>query len=217
MNLERHVETDTLEPLFAQAAADPDGTWIVLDIDETLLRCEAYEGSEAWYDERAQRHLQNGKTPEQAEWEANREWESLHQSLQPVLVEQKAPMWIRQWRQQGGPLLAVTTRDRGFADRTLEQLRAMGLDFGTVPGWPEPLDLGKSGSYTRGVLFVGPVGDKGASLERFFLQLSVLPKRVFFADDRAAQVRSVLKMLSARKIEGTCFLFLEKAKGGEPR
>src|SRR4051812_29148409 len=156
-------EIDNLTVLLEKALHGPAGAWVVLDLDETLLTTQGYFGSETWYEKLIENHCLRGVDVKTASGLANAEWEKAHATLEMLPTEPEVLPMLQDWN---GTLLGLTCRRGEFAGRTREQLSIAGYPF-FAPAGIADRDLGVFGHYKGGVLYVGPVGNKGRSLGHF--------------------------------------------------
>jgi hypothetical protein len=194
-------EINSLKALFDKAAQAPvDGSLVVLDIDQTLLRCASHWGSEPWYEWVVRQNTQAGLGEVAAILAANAEWEKAGQVVDFVPVEKAAPTWLSEW-QKHGHVMGLTARHIRIAGRTTEHLRGNGFVLTGAQECQARLDLGELGVYENGVMYVGPVGEKGPALAELVRRLPRRPERIYFADDKSHHVLSVRKILGAMGIE----------------
>jgi hypothetical protein len=158
-------------------------SWLVLDIDETLVTTREFPGCEKWYEERVSIHSALGKVA--AIQKANEEWEQLHLKTPVVCVENSIPEWVASFRQRPSPMIAATARAPRFAERTRSQLKEAGIEI--LP-FGQNLQLSDT-VYEGGILFVGPLGDKGRALRELFLTLGT-PLSVIMVDDKRHHLES---------------------------
>jgi hypothetical protein len=182
------------------------GSLVVLDIDQTLLVSEGMYASEPWYEWLVEQNVQKGMAETVAVWAANAEWEKAGRAMDFVPIEPDAPRWLGEWEKKGHAM-GLTARDQPIAARTREHLNGGGFVLNGAVGAPATLRLAGLGAYEGGVLYVGPVGEKGPALAAFLLQLPRMPERVYFADDKMHHVLSVRKVLGALGIAVTAARF----------
>ncbi len=173
MPIEKIKSLIEIEPLLT---LDPQA-WLILDIDETLVTTEKFPGCEKWYEERVHHHKTLGT--EAAVEKANAEWEEIHLKTAVVCVEKSIPFWLASF-QKTRRTIAATARAPRFAKRTRAQLKEVGIEFS---GSGETHELSNSASYQNGVLYVGPLGNKGSSLTELFLKIGK-PASVVMVDDK---------------------------------
>ena len=179
-----HVES--VAEVFEAIRGTPPGTFLVLDIDETVLRSPAHLGSEAWYDEIIEEKIRLGLSEDAAATAGYEEWEKVHQSLDCVLAENNLDRRITDWMRDR-PAMGLTARRPDFADRTQEQLRRLGIRLPHI-------------------LYVGPLGHKGLALETYLKGVSPKPPHVAFVDDRPEHVQTVDLALRSLGLASDCFL-----------
>lgn len=196
----------SLQTIWDQTATCEPGTWLVLDVDETLLRSPTHYGSEAWYYEQVDKHEKSGLTEHDATLAANADWEKSQTDDTMVAVEQSAGPGLSQW-QKRHVAMGLTARSTRVAALSHRQLTK---EFLNVRGVPNVADfkLDADTHYFEGVLYVGPVGNKGQSLSRFIQTLETKPKHVIFVDDREGHLKTVTAELKALGISCEVALFL---------
>lgn len=184
---------ETIESLrvVSQWIPQMPGAWIALDIDDTLLRSPRFEGSEKWYEGLIEERVAQGEDRISATHAANGEWEALHLTLQPLLVDKKSPEWITEWRQKEFRVLGLTARAPRFAPRTKEQLTALRLSL-----HQENLNLvmDEVTQLIEGILYVGPLGNKSEALMKLF-PLWGTPPALIFIDDKRSHLEKMEKAL----------------------
>lgn len=196
-------ELDRLQKFFDRAEEKPDGTLLIFDVDQVLLRSPGPYGSEPWYDWLIQTGMQSGMTEEAATLKANVEWEAANIAHPNVAVEAETAERLARWQKQHAAM-GLTARTVSFAARTQEHFESVGIRFHGVPGAPESLSLSASEGYLDGVLYVGPLGSKGEALTKF-LPHCRRPERIGFIDDRPDHPLSVAAGAQALGIP--CFAF----------
>lgn len=164
--------------------------WLVLDIDETLVTTQEFKGCEKWYEERVKHHHALG--PKASVEKANEEWEAVHLKTPVVCVEDSIPVWVAAF-QQARPTIGATARAPRFAERTRAQLKAAGIEF---QPFKRDQTLSQFASYQNGILFVGPLGNKGLSLKELFSTIGK-PPSVVMVDDKIHHLQSASEQLAS--------------------
>lgn len=170
---------DELEPLLTVV----DGTWLILDIDQTLIRSPLMWGSEPYYYHRIEVHRARGLADEAAILAANDEWEAAQEKIQPVAMESITGTRVSSWQTRGICVFGLTARRPEIAQLTARHLSAVGVNLTrTAPALPL-LD------FIGGILYVGPLASKGERIAPLLAQAK--PARIVFVDDRAEHIRTV--------------------------
>ncbi len=186
----------------AVATAD-ESTWVIFDIDNTLLKPTSMMGSHQWGDYMRTQAESAG----QPKADANRFQHSAFSRVQPALkveiTEAAVLPLIRSLQKNNVVTFALTARDESIADVTLRQTNSLGFDFSKSV----PKLSGMNGSgFHSGLLFSGET-PKGELLKRLIAESAVKPKRVVFFDDRGYNLDSVGKTLTEAGIEFVGFRY----------
>lgn len=174
-------------------------TFLVFDLDNTLIEPVGNVGSDQWYDYLLKAYARDGLDAASAEKKAGETWTRMLSAVKVKPVEDLTPILIHAQQERGIKILALTARGPEDARATFGQLRAIGVDLEASAPAKEDLTTAGKGFYTRGVLFAGD-GDKGTALTGFLKQLGLAPTRVVFVDDKPRHVKNVDAALAAAKI-----------------
>ena len=182
-------------------------TWVVFDIDNTLVQPTTELGSDQWFYFLIERFEQQGVGAAEALRRANEVWNATQWIVKVEPVEAEAPAIIHRLQASGVKMMALTARDRASAPVTLSQLGQIGVSFkDSAPSGKDRLFTakelggGEDGEYQSGVLLVGETNEKGKSLAAFLSATGGKPTRVIFVDDKQKHAVSVLAALEARGI-----------------
>lgn len=191
------TEIKSLDDL-AKHFPDDEDTLVALDIDQTLIRSLEYVGSEPWYDERIRHWQQSGLSEVEAVYRANEEWERAQKTDSVVCVERSTASYLKKWQDRRDlKVMALTARRWEIAELTQAQLKHAGLAFDQGVPFSLPLTLSSETKYERGILYVGPMGDKAASLSGFLARLPKPPTFIAFIDDRPGHVARMSEFAEA--------------------
>jgi multidrug transporter EmrE-like cation transporter len=190
-------ELVTLGDLDRQIASADPRTWLVLDIDQTILRAPGWHGSEPWYYRRIEHYRKQGLAPDEAVLRANAEWEAAHATIAAVPMERETAAWIARWQRLAPKLLAATARRPEMETRTRQQLAAIGIDLSHSAPPPPSAPLGEPIAYRAGILYLGPLLEKGPAFRALIERVDRRPTAVWFVDDRAEHVHSMGRQLAA--------------------
>ncbi len=176
-------------------------TWVVFDVDNTLLRQDHEVGTHQWGDYIREEEVRRGVPVEQATQLQHAYFQILQPFVKVVPVESDIHRVLYSIRQARVPLFALTARSLGMAGITQQQLAKNGMDF----EWSFPrLRPGAEASLRphlfRGILFSGDV-PKGELLKRVVEGHGHRPKRIVFVDDRQYNLDSIEKSFAGGPIE----------------
>ncbi len=159
--------------------------FLVLDVDNTLMETVQMLGSDQWFSYRIQQYLAEGYSPQEASEIALAQWVAIQSLTEVKPVEPSAASWVRQWQEEGYPVMALTLRGLGLAHRTDEQLLALYIDFRKGAPWAETTlyNLQQTVLYRDGMLFTAGT-NKGTALATFLSDTDLHPTRIVMVDDK---------------------------------
>lgn len=144
-------------------------TWIVFDIDNTVLEPTQTLGSDQWFDYMVKKLGSVDKAIEI--------WSEVQKQTEMQTVEQDTPRLIHLLQNRGYKVLALTARPQDLNETTERQLLSQGIRF-------------------ERIISIGPGLSKGTMLANE-LRANRLPSRVVFIDDKEKHVHSVDDALNA--------------------
>ncbi len=200
------IKIKSIEEITAHIRPD---TIVVLDLDNTVVEPHQTLGSDEWFGDSIQRNFDEGKPYREALLHTLDQWSQvqLHAPMKPV--EPGTLHLIQNLQRAGNPVLGLTARYQILAERTIEQLRALDLDFLATPIVRENLNPGPDFGllYHHGIIFVGDQLTKGQAFEKFIEHHQLKPSHVVFVDDRVEHAESMEQTLISKKIDHTVFRY----------
>ena len=187
-------------------------TFLVFDVDNTVIEPkEGNLGSDQWYYYLVRKYKEiDGLSKKEADRKATDVWNTVQGIITVRAVEDITPGIIKEQQKSGTMVLGFTARSPDLADKTVEQLKSVGIDYAMHRLHKTDFDFkldGDTARYTRGVLFIGDGHDKGRALVQFLKEINFEPKRVVFVDDKPKNVESVAQALKDRGIDHACFRY----------
>lgn len=193
------VESNKLETVIDHIST-PE-TLVIFDIDNTIAHPTEELSSDEWFC-----HLVNNKVAEGYDYITSvyyalpvTYYAQFNVPLAPT--EYIVPYLIAQLVNHKIPVMALTTRSLFVAERTLEQLENISVQF-LIPNISQNdllLPLSYPCFYKNSILFGGN-NDKGEVLKHFFDHMNYYPKKVIFIDDKMKYLLSVEKALEQYNI-----------------
>lgn len=147
----------------------PERTWIVFDLDNTVIAPAQTLGSDQWFDYMVEKL---GRVDAAID-----AWSQVQRKTRVKPVESYTPELIRSLQSSGFRVFALTARPDSLAETTRSQLQSIGVSFGKV-------------------IAIGPGQSKGAALVSE-VRASGAPGMIVFVDDKEKHARSVDEALSA--------------------
>lgn len=178
-----------------------DGTFVIFDIDNTIMEPVQEVGSDSWFEYRIQFHKKKGLSAEDAFETALSEWMAVQHITDVKLVEPHTASLIRELQSQGKLICGLTSRDLGLAGRTIRQLATLNIQLDkTSPSKEEFLfQNGRNCLYRLGILFTSG-SDKAAALQRFFDLTHWKPHNIVYIDDKVEHLKVIEKLCKSLKI-----------------
>jgi phosphoglycolate phosphatase-like HAD superfamily hydrolase len=170
----------------ALSSANAD-TWIIFDIDNTLLKSTSMMGSPQWSDYMRSQAEAAGLSKEEAERLQHAAFGRAQKGLRVELTEPAAVPLVQGLQRRGLTTFALTARAKSLVEVTLSQVSSSGFDFSKSQ--PRVQTPGERDLHS-GVLFAGGVS-KGELLRRLMNASAKPPKEVIFFDDRRENLESV--------------------------
>ena len=173
---------------------DHKKTWVIFDIDNTLLRPTTEIGSHQWADYMAQRFLKTGHTEEEAKVYQTQIFSRAQKFVKPVIVDNNIYEFVKNLKSNNIPFLALTARSsQVLRETTIDQMRSVGLlpSFDqSHPSWNYSTDIS---TYTQqGIVFSNGL-QKGDILKKLINTAVEKPERIIFIDDKDYNVKSIEK------------------------
>lgn len=192
-------------------------TLIVFDVDNTLISPKGYFGSDEWFYYLVKIKRFNGLSEKEATDQAVVAWNKAQQVIEVKTVEDSTLSIIQKFKSSGHKMMALTARNFDIYGDTLRQLRSVGIGFKDSPVYDKAIRISKEllsspedAVFENGILFVGEHNDKGKVLSYFLKEISFMPKKVVYVDDRMKHVQSVDRYLGGLVIPAiphTCFRY----------
>lgn len=187
-------------------------TLVIYDLDNTLIRPTQTLGSDQWFRDLFDRAKASGATEKEANRAAVGPWVKVQKATAVATVEAESPAIVSELQKSGHFVMGLTARPDSLADTTFKQLKSVGYRLDAHPPVREDLDvLNSQGAvaahFSRGVIFVGPAGDKGQVLVEFLRKTGLDPQSIVFVDDRSGNTESVSRALSGAPYPHTEFRY----------
>ncbi|OGN63567.1 MAG: hypothetical protein A3E80_05710 [Chlamydiae bacterium RIFCSPHIGHO2_12_FULL_49_9] len=179
-----------------------EDTWLILDIDNTILAVSQMLGSEEWF-----HHLRDKYSEimprDQALQKALSEWEAVRHFTKMELIEPEIADLIGQLQREGCCVMGLTAQNMTLMNRTYHQLKGEGVDLSLAA--PSLKDCffemeGHGVFYRKGICFTSGKA-KGEAFFRFCEEIKSFPKRIVFVDDKRGNVTDLKAASEKRGID----------------
>lgn len=198
-------------------------TWLVFDIDNTLIEAKQMLGSDQWYSHQV---MEMQKIPQEQKERRAHELRALFKKVQVIAdmqpVEAITPQLLEDLQKRGNTLMALTARyPKTLVSITMKHLKESKIDFKKTAPHQEKIDfyLQDPVKYRSGVLFVGD-NNKGKAFVAFLKRSAVKPEKIIFVDDKQKHVENMGQALEELNINYEGFRYShadEKVNNFDPK
>lgn len=188
------IERKDFSSIFSFAEAE---TLFIFDLDNTLMETVQELGSNQWFHHSLQKLINQGEAPITALEKTMNRWFQIMMKTEMRLVDPTAANLLKQKQFQGVSMIALTKRPPFLADRSLEQLSSLGIDFSKACSIRGEMNFPSFGNslYKQGVLFISLEWEKGPILVAFLQCMEKMPKRIVYVDDQKSHIEGLAKAL----------------------
>ena len=198
----------TLQPILQLIQKAGSETLLLLDIDETLLTGGDGYGGERWYDDRIRKSVQGGMAEDEAVLEANAAWEAAQPDLPVAITEATVLEILETAKQRKVFTMGLTARRSETSALTARQLKSLGINLRLTEWRHDDFSITVHARHVAGILYGGPLVEKGLLLGTLLDVSKTLPQQIVFADDKAHHALQVKVQCQARGIIAHCFQYL---------
>ncbi len=140
-------------------------------------------------------------------------------SIDFIPVELITIHMIQELQKAGVIVMGLTARSIAIIDRTIAQLRALGIDLSHAALWHEPImhDCHLPYCYKNGILFCDG-NDKGVILDQVLTRLNYTPTKIVVIDDKEKHLHAIARVLGPEiEFVGIRYSYLdEKVRNFDP-
>ena len=182
-------ESNNIKDLFNHISPD---TMVLFDIDNTILQPKQTLGSDQWYTHMVKTFKKN-MSDDEAKKRAIAIWQRVQSRIEVVPVENDIVAIIKKLQNNNVRVMALTARSKPVVDRTIELLYELGIDFSPNNRKFSSVKLydNHDVKIKNGIIFIGPLNNKGKVLLRFLEKTNLHPNKIIFIDDKREHALSV--------------------------
>ncbi|MEN9343312.1 MAG: hypothetical protein RLZZ453_99 [Chlamydiota bacterium] len=168
-------------------------TLFIFDLDNTLVETEQVLGSDQWVYYMLNRYLKEGHSEKSAIDKLMPEWIEIQKHSNLTFVDPVVPHLLETLKKKQIAYIGITKRDPKVSERTLDQLKQLGISFHPKERLENGHCFGESYNitYKEGILFLAPDADKGSALKAYFKQMPAKPDSIVAIDDKLSNVKSL--------------------------
>lgn len=177
-------------------------TFLILDIDDTLLIPVQMLGCDEWFCHRL-KEKKNTCDPDTALEATLAEWEAIRHLTKMEIVEPASASIIQALQAKGVPMMGLTTQGLALATRTYQQLKQNSILINqTTPMKKDCYLMVNSHGvlYRNGILFTSGT-KKGKALFALFDEMNYHPERIVFVNDKESHLLDVAEEANNRGVE----------------
>jgi hypothetical protein len=173
-------------------------TLVILDIDNTIATLDKpfqLLGDVAWIEYEYNKLIQQGLNVKEPEAQILPFFFELTHYIELKPVEATTVAIIKQLQEAGITVIACTMRSIDIIDRTIEQLKTIGIDFtNSAFGYEELFGHNPRFCYKNGIIFCHG-GDKGITLNYVLEHFWHTPTKVIVIDDKEKYLHQIKQVL----------------------
>ncbi len=175
------IQTNSLEEVLPHI---DETTWVLFDIDNTLIESAVHAGRTEWFDyEVKQLMLAEGIDRHTADRLLFPKWEAFMEICPIQTPEAKTADLVKVIQQKCEASLALTARHPPLAKLTLRQLEQLKIDFSHHAPQRVFLETFHPTHLENGVLFASMMNPKGTLFCQFIEKSDKKPGKIIFIDD----------------------------------
>lgn len=170
-------------------------TWVIFDLDETIMETVQALGSDQWFNayfaQLCEHYKDQRDGNKRALCETVELYNNIHKLSNVKAVEEDTVKVIAQLHSKYN-VLALTARGAEIEEATLRQLTSLGVlfDRGIFKDQVLPLSVHPFSSANNGIIFAAGQ-DKGRCLKEFLEKINCKPSRILFVDDKLPHVKTM--------------------------
>ena len=196
------IETDSMITLLDYIQKD---TFVIADIDNTLIESECQLGSSQWGDNLGDFYTELNRSFEEVDHLVADTWCKVQPLIKVRCVDPQTAFVIQSLHENGIMFMGLTARRPSETHFTLKQLASTQITLSAnlmEDGFLESnLDTRKGILFHQGIIFCTPMNKKSGALKLFFTKTGHRPKRIIFIDDKLSHVRDVGQFIESLGID----------------
>lgn len=186
-----------------------DGTLVAFDVDNTLITPISGMGGAIWFKHNVDRLIGRGVDPIIANDRVYAAFVDIQSFISVRPVETQTVEVVSKLHKLGIKTVGLTARGVSLKDRTVEQLRSVGISLCANTVYDKLVVLDEKAVFDSGVISVnhGKFPGKGRRLLAFLEKIKYNPKKIVFVDDDVSFIEDVSLVLKENKVPFTCIRY----------
>lgn len=173
---------------------------VLLDIDNTIARGVKSYATDEYFSFKVEKNLKSGKDINYSINSVLPDYYYIQFYSELELIEPDALDTLNKLKKLGVDYMSLTARGLYIAERTLDQLKNVGISFDFHPNETFVLNMQHPAFFKEGILFCG-LNEKGDALVSFLDRVGYRPDMVIFFDDKIKNLKVVEEAMIKREIE----------------
>jgi uncharacterized protein DUF2608 len=170
-------------------------TWVLFDIDDTLLESEIQAGRSKWFDHEFAKCISKGMNKKEAVESIDAEFFKIADLCPIRTPEPEIVFLLQQVKEMSGAVLGLTARGPHLNQITSKQLDRLNIDLLSHAPTIHHSEFAPACHYEQGILF-SIDQKKGPALSRLLEKSGTLPQKIVFIDDKKRHLQEVEEILS---------------------
>jgi FMN phosphatase YigB (HAD superfamily) len=200
------IEIDHMDQILPHV---DETTWVLFDIDDTLLESELQVGRAKWFFYEVEKEMAQGLDYESAVLACYPEWIRMQEICPIRSPEPEIPAIVHLVQQSAGATFGLTARHPPICATTLKQLAYLGIDFTFSAPFCPPIETKAATHWEGGVLFLSDFNRKGEVFRKWLEISPIRPSKIILIDDGKHHLINMEKQMGAIGIPCTCFHYIK--------
>lgn len=177
-------------------------TFVILDIDDTLLIPNQMLGCDEWFCQTMQNRIKEGISKKEALDKTLFEWEAIRSITEMKLVEDSIGETIKEVQDMNISMICLTTQRFALGPRTDYQLKKHDITIKKTAPYSDSLYFNNKNLgvlFFEGILFTNGT-HKGDALSKFCNLINYMPKKIVFVNDKLTHLKDIEEFCHANNI-----------------
>jgi hypothetical protein len=197
------IETDKIEEI---APYVDEQTWVIFDIDDTLIESKLQLGRCMWYKDEIEKLKNLGHDDGVANDLMIPILDRVREACPVQTLEPDTSAFIQRIQKKAGAVFCLTSRYKHASASTFYQLNQVGMNFSSSA--PSHFSLpNEEVHYENGILCISPHNNKGRTIRLLIEEFQKKPERIVFVDDSKKHLIDMEKEMEEEGIPCINFLY----------
>lgn len=204
-----HAEIIEINRMEALLPYIDKGSWVLFDIDDTLLESELQVGRPKWFFHELEKQMAQGTDYEAAVLSCYPMWIRIQEICPIKPPESETPLIVRRVQQAAGAVFGLSARHPPISATTLKQLAYIGIDFTFSAPFCPNIETKAPTEWKGGVLFITDFNSKAEVFRKWMEKVQLRPSKIILIDDGKNHLIQMEKQMAEIKIPCICFHYIK--------